>query len=1178
MKNILYYLEPRTELNDPLFRYATLRSHILPEIKGLKEFKPELEIKIVVSEALFTEAKKNNLDLDNADFIVISNSELDKIETNNNELSIQFYNSEGNEKDSIYIIQLLKEKLDNFLAEVIISYESPTPFLKDIYPTALHLNSMFGLFSRAPFPAFGLLDPFGLYEHSYQSIYAEKIKEHVITIEQKELMTLLRKNSIKALAKYQPLKNYISILYERFERLVVLACQVDDYFSYNGCTKYMNQFEMVKDVLENTPHNIGVIVTEHGYKKQLSEDQVLEFKEKFSNFIYFDNENKIPTITQFILPYVDGALSVSSSIGYQAALWKIPYYSLGKSQLSIFSKHIDFNSFYNGISEAAKDDSDNVLYFLLSRVHFSHKFDIFNGENYYNKITSIYSKFINDGLNFNIFSDEKTNQEVYDIINQGNREWLLSNTFKELKITPEVDHLRVAMADSEAISFDLFDTLAERDFVEPHELFLFIEPLVRKLLNNKNFQFHTIRRQAEIELRRDSRGDFEITLDQIYERFEKFYPIDSETLEKIKLIEIDAEITLVHPKSEMIREYYFSKLICKTTNVITDIYLDQCVIERILNKIGVRDYDKLLVSSEQKTRKHNGTIYPEYLSFLNKNYNIPTNKALHIGDNSHADGSMAKKHGMKSYVFQKSMDNYKQSKISQVMAASIKSSGISSSVLNGMFANKYNAGHWFKINKTSIFRGDEYNYGYMAIGPLVVGFVQWLYRRAKRLGIDKLYFLSRDGWVLKQVYDKLYKDTPSAPKSFYLYSSRRAAMVASIREIDDIIEIASQNFNARSISDFLESRFGINSDDIDKKTFQDFGFKKDSVVSPYFDQGKLFKFLKKISGMIISNAEKERNSYLDYLNELNFINNSKNKNIAVVDIGYSGSMQYYLKKILQADVLHGFYFLTHHHSRDFFQNDHFEGYLQNLDDHKIPYRHGLNDHVFIFEAALSAPEGSLIKFENQGKLRKIVFLDAEEEIIRKSSLIKIHNGVIDFASDLKNRFSSYISNIEFPAILSSRIILSFANNPNAIDAKMFSGYEVENIFGGGSVCLIAPPLKHHFQENNKLRPEFVEQLLSASKWKKGADSYYSSLSNTNTPINNNKKNIRIENPTRKVINSHPAFIEKSIKQRKLAKFRKDPYTFFADSKKENIKLFRIFFKQNTFFGRLSTKMVRIIIR
>ena len=1174
MNSILYFLDPRTELNDKLFRYATLRSHIIPEIKGLKEFDSNLDIKIVMSQSIFNEAKKNLLNLNNIECLIVDEDLFDKLNIDSNSISVDLYKERISNKNKRKLVSIISKSLpDGFCPDIIISYESPANFLKDIFPTSLLLNSMFGLFSRAPFPAFGLLDPCGLYEQSYQNKFALKIKKEKISSDEVEVINLLRKKTTLALAKYHPLKKYLSGLTEKFDRLVVLACQVENYFSYDGCSNYKSHYEMVDDVLANAPENIGVIVTEHSYKKQLTDENIKLLKNKYRNFIYFDNSN-IPTVTQFILPYVDGALSVSSSIGYQAGLWHLPYLSLGRSQISLFDTHDKFDGFFEAVNSGERFNNDNVIYFLLSRIHLSHKNDIFNGGNYYKILTSFLQKHRDGICESEFFSEKKSIHQVREDIVSGNREWLLKKNFIDQKINPEIDHLRVAMANSKAISFDLFDTLAERDFVEPHELFNLIEPRIRKLVNNKNFQFYYIRRQSEIDLRRESRGEFEITLDQIYERFSRYCSITNDDLEKIKNIEIAAEIELVHPKKEMVREYYFAKLHCKSVSIITDIYLNEKVIKSILEKIGISDYNHLLVSAESKTRKHNGTIYPEYLDILSKNYGIDASECLHIGDNKQADGLMAKKHGLKSYVFPKAMDNYKQSLIAQAMRGSLNQLGVSSSIINGLFANKYNAGHWFKVNKDSLFKSDEYNYGYMAIGPLVAGFTQWLYRRAKKLGIKELYFLSRDGWVLKQAYDRLYSHLSDSPKSHYLYSSRRTAMVASIRTVSDIVEVASQNFNARKLSDFLESRFGVDANQISDKTFSKYGFKKDSMVSPYFENGKLIEFLKDIADVIIDNSNVERNAYLDYLNDEGFIKACLNKSVAVVDIGYSGSMQYYLKKTTECEILHGFYFLTHHHSRDYFEDDHFEGFLQNLDDHKISYRHGLNDHVFIFEAALSSPEGSLIKIEGTGKNRKLVFLEAEEEIIRRDALLRTHHGVMAFINELKARFGSYTYDIEFSSLLSSHLILNFANNPNCIDAKIFVDHEVENVFGGGSVCLISPVSSQQISNQGLINAEILDQLIKSSKWKKGAEIYYRGLAKNEKTLITSQIKTFPQPPRPKPTYAHQP---KTTRQRKLAKLKNDPYLFFSDAKNPAIKKLNILFKTDTALGKISTSIIKKVM-
>ncbi|HFM2976580.1 TPA: hypothetical protein ACG63L_005180, partial [Escherichia coli] len=106
----------------------------------------------------------------------------------------------------------------------------------------------------------------------------------------------------------------------------------------------------------------------------ISDEQIESLNEKYSNFIYFSKKD-VFTPSQFILPYVDGALSVSSSIGYQAALWQIPYFGLGKSQVDVLCSNTSLMSFVNDVEKGIKIDRDNILYVLLSKVHLSHKND-----------------------------------------------------------------------------------------------------------------------------------------------------------------------------------------------------------------------------------------------------------------------------------------------------------------------------------------------------------------------------------------------------------------------------------------------------------------------------------------------------------------------------------------------------------------------------------------------------------------------------------------------------------------------------------------------------------------------------------------------------------------------------------------------------------------------------------
>ncbi|MDR1460739.1 MAG: hypothetical protein LBI78_03770 [Campylobacteraceae bacterium] len=342
-------------------------------------------------------------------------------------------------------------------------------------------------------------------------------------------------------------------------------------------------------------------------------------------------------------------------------------------------------------------------------------------------------------------------------------------------------------------------------------------------------------------------------------------------------------------------------------------------------------------------------------------------------------------------------------------------------------------------------------------------------------------------------------------------------------------------------------------------------FSKNHIVSPYHEQAKLKKLLDNLCDIILQNAKQEKKGYVKYLNSVGFIKASKKNKAAVVDIGYSGSMQLYLKKILDINSLGGFYFLTHHQSRDFFKNDIFEGFLGNLDDHRIGIRNQLNDHVFIFESALSSPEGSLLSVSLEKNGYKMNFMNAQEEIRRRYLTMAIHRGAEDFARLITERFNNYRFDFEFSPKLSSGLMFKFASNPTKIDAGMFLNFEVENNFGGGSVMLIA-------SSNTPINDAIANNLIELSKWKQGAKAYYQTVTNDKLKIF-----LPIANIQAKSNQDSLTAIKENIKHKKLAKFRRDPYKFFIDSKKPIVKKCASLFSPTHKFGNIMAAIIKKVI-
>lgn len=235
---------------------------------------------------------------------------------------------------------------------------------------------------------------------------------------------------------------------------------------------------------------------------------------------------------------------------------------------------------------------------------------------------------------------------------------------------------------------------------------------------------------------------------------------------------------------------------------------------------------------------------------------------------------------------------------------------------------------------------NAFDMGYCMFGPVIYDFVKWIYDNSSEY--NQLWFLSREGWILKKAYDVYSKNVgEDNPKSLYFLASRRATSLAAIKNIEDIKEILSSNYKG-GVKNLVKSRLGL---DINKDF--DISLPEDiDMVMSLVDVDK-----------VIKRANIERKNYINY------IGNIEDK-IAVVDVGYSGTIQYYLAKLLNKKI-DGLYLCSHFNNKP-----------SNIDCNCISLYPVLNllderqNKIFknqlYFEAVLQAPFGQLICFDDKG--------------------------------------------------------------------------------------------------------------------------------------------------------------------------------------------------------------------
>ena len=202
--------------------------------------------------------------------------------------------------------------------------------------------------------------------------------------------------------------------------------------------------------------------------------------------------------------------------------------------------------------------------------------------------------------------------------------WLLKKLIKRYKV----------------ISFDIFDTLIERNVDNPSDIFsLTGEKILGK---DKAKRFCEDRIKAEKNAR-EFNCTLEVTIDEIYEQLDKNY---LQFVEKLKQSEIELELEKCHAKKNMVSVFSYAVSLGKPIYLISDMYLPKTVIEHILNKCGIDGYSKLYVSNEYGKNKLTGMLFQMVIS-ENK---LEKKNVLHIGDSVKEDFIGAHKAGINSFL------------------------------------------------------------------------------------------------------------------------------------------------------------------------------------------------------------------------------------------------------------------------------------------------------------------------------------------------------------------------------------------------------------------------------------------------------------------------------------------------------------------------------------------------
>ena len=315
----------------------------------------------------------------------------------------------------------------------------------------------------------------------------------------------------------------------------------------------------------------------------------------------------------------------------------------------------------------------------------------------------------------------------------------------------------------EIISFDVFDTLIKRKYLFPKDLFEHLG----KIAGDDSFAEKRI--NAERKARRLSKAQ-DITIEEIYKQLPKKY-------QKYKETEKQLEINNTFANEEIKVLYDKALKSNKKIIAVSDMYLDKKTILTLLNRAGYLHFDKIYISGEYGKTKWTGDLF----DIVIKDLKIEPQKILHIGDNYKSDYKIACKKGIDAFYYQEKTF-LKDKKFTKF---SLSGKELEKSVLFSL-CNRY-----YK-ETDDYFKKFGFTYG----GPLCLSFINWFYPILKEQKFSDVLFISRDGWILKKVFDILYPNSEIKPH--YIYASREICKNVDFQEYKKYLE--KQNIVGKKIA------------------------------------------------------------------------------------------------------------------------------------------------------------------------------------------------------------------------------------------------------------------------------------------------------------------------------------------------------------------------------------------
>lgn len=558
------------------------------------------------------------------------------------------------------------------------------------------------------------------------------------------------------------------------------------------------------------------------------------------------------------------------------------------------------------------------------------------------------------------------------------------------------------------IFFDVFDTLLKRDVCQGRDAFSLVEKKYNTV-HSSNLHFAKERQEAEALARKKCKFS-EVNIAEIYQ----FLPYTQMVRNELLQLELEVEKDICRPYFPMQQLYDYCVQKHKTIYIVSDMYLPACSIEQILTKNGYAGYCRIYSSCDYRVTKwENGDLFNRIVT----DENLTKKDILHIGNDKIADFKMAQHQGIDAYLIdeparQSRYHSRKHSFTYQCME---------------------------KFIDDSLQKSDDtvYQLGYEVFGPILYGYTMWLMKQCHSLKLKKLFFFSRDGYILKKAFDLFKTDV----ETIYFYTSRKALIVPLMHFYPTAKEFLQcyKSWDRQFSWQYVFNRFNIPSTIYTPVlTSNHINIQEPLTYSSLLTSSKVEVIFDQIKEYWFNHSKEQYKLLLQYMDEKQF-----DGRVGIIDMGAGCSIESALDSLLQKSKRQvSPYYLYVHTEKE--NTKHRFKYLDSSSkNHQF---HCLLRFCYMFlELILAAPHGTISGYK-QGENQAEPILERNEYDIpfRESSeadyIARLQTGALDFVKDFSSGLGKYID-ISCEEALKN--FFDFGLTPNIKDLEIWGNFKIQ---------------------------------------------------------------------------------------------------------------------------------------